>query len=103
MPSQQEVRWSQLKVGVIVLISAVILTTLLFLMTSASGLGILSRKLTITTYFENSAGLKDGAAVNLQGVTIGNFKSVTIVNLPERKRTPVKVVMKLDDKFAQDL
>ena len=51
MPSQQEVRWSQLKVGVIVLISTVVLVTLLFLMTSASGLGILSHKLTITTYF----------------------------------------------------
>ena len=53
MPSQQEVRWSQLKIGVIVLVSAVILTTLLFLMTSASGLGLFSRKLTVTTYFEN--------------------------------------------------
>ena len=69
-------------------------------MTSASGLGILSRKLTIMTYFENSAGLKEGAAVNLQGVTIGNVKSVTIVNTPDRKSTPVKVVMKLDEKFA---
>ena len=47
MPSQQEVRWSQLKVGVIVLVSTVILVTLLFLMTSSSGLGILSHKLTI--------------------------------------------------------
>jgi phospholipid/cholesterol/gamma-HCH transport system substrate-binding protein len=103
MPSQQEVRWSQLKVGIIVLISSVILTTLLFLMTSASGLGILSRKLTITTYFENSAGLKDGAAVNLHGVTIGNVKSVTVVSSPERKLTPVRIVMKLDDKFAPDL
>src|ERR1700749_1646914 len=103
MPSQQEVRWSQLKVGVIVLIATVILTTMLFLMTSASGLGILSHKLTITTYFENSAGLKEGAAVNLQGVTIGNVKSVTIVNTPDRKMTPVKVVMKLDDKFEPEL
>ena len=39
MPSQQEVRWSQLKVGVIVLISTVILVTLLFLMTSCVGAG----------------------------------------------------------------
>ena len=68
MPSQQEVKWSQLKVGVIVLISVVVLTTLLFLMTSASGLGFFSKKLTVTTYFENSAGLKVGAAVNLQGI-----------------------------------
>jgi phospholipid/cholesterol/gamma-HCH transport system substrate-binding protein len=103
MPSQQEVRWSQLKVGVIVLVSAIILTTLLFLMTSSSGLGILSHKLTITTYFENSAGLKEGAAVNLQGVTIGTVKSVTVVTALDRKLTPVKVVMKLNDKFAPSL
>ncbi|CAN5678007.1 MlaD family protein [soil metagenome] len=103
MPSQQEVRWSQLKVGVIVLVSAVILTTLLFLMTSASGLGILSHKLTITTYFENSAGLKEGAAVNLQGVTIGTVKSVTVVTDKARKLTPVKVVMKLNEKFGSSL
>jgi len=103
MPSQQEVRWSQLKVGVIVLISTVILVALLFLMTSSSGLGILSHKLTVVTYFENSAGLKTGAAVNLEGVTIGTVKTVTIDNSPERKLTPVKVVMKLDDKYASTL
>jgi phospholipid/cholesterol/gamma-HCH transport system substrate-binding protein len=103
MPSQQEVRWSQLKVGVIVLVSAIILTTLLFLMTSSSGLGILTHKLTITTYFENSAGLKEGAAVNLQGVTIGTVKSVTVVTALDRKLTPVKVIMKLNDKFGSSL
>jgi phospholipid/cholesterol/gamma-HCH transport system substrate-binding protein len=103
MPSQQEVRWSQLKVGVIVLVSSVILVTLLFLMTSSSGLGILARKLTVVTYFENSAGLKTGAAVELEGVTIGTVKTVTIDNSPERKLTPVKVVMKLNEKFAANL
>jgi len=103
MPSQQEVRWSQLKVGVIVLVATVILVTLLFLMTSSAGLGIFSHKLTIYTYFENSAGLKPGAAVNLQGVTIGTVKTVTVVSAPDRKLTPVRVVMKPNDKFADDL
>ena len=103
MPSQQEVRWSQLKVGVIVLISSVILVTLLFLMTSSAGLGILSHKLTVVTYFVNSAGLKTGAAVNLEGVTIGTVKSVTIDNSPARKLTPVKVVMKLNEKYSVGL
>src|SRR5258707_2663661 len=96
MPSQQEVRWSQLKVGVIVLISTVILVALLFLMTSSAGLGILSHKLTVVTYFENSAGLKTGAAVNLEGGTIGTAKSRTIDNSPPRQPTPGKVVVKLD-------
>jgi phospholipid/cholesterol/gamma-HCH transport system substrate-binding protein len=103
MPSQQEVRWSQLKIGVIVLVSVVILTTLLFLMTSASGLGFFSRKLTVVTYFENSAGLKIGAAVNLEGVTIGNVKSIVVTTAPERKLTPVQVVMKLDSKYQSSL
>lgn len=103
MPSQQEVRWSQLKVGLIVLIASVVLVTLLFLMTSSAGLGILSHKLTITTYFENSAGLKPGAAVNLQGVTIGTVKTVTVIASPERKLTPVRVVMKLNEKYADEL
>jgi phospholipid/cholesterol/gamma-HCH transport system substrate-binding protein len=103
MPSQQEVRWSQLKVGLIVLGSTIILVTLLFLMTSASGIGIFSRKLTITTYFENSAGLKEGAPVNLQGVTIGTVKSVSVVTTPDRKLTPVRVVMKINEKNAADI
>jgi phospholipid/cholesterol/gamma-HCH transport system substrate-binding protein len=103
MPSQQEVRWSQLKVGLIVLVASIILVTLLFLMTSSSGLGILSKKLTVTTYFENAAGLKVGAEVNLEGVTIGSVKTVSISSNPERKLTPVRVVMKIDDKYGAGL
>jgi phospholipid/cholesterol/gamma-HCH transport system substrate-binding protein len=41
--------------------------------------------------------------VNLEGVTIGTVKSVTIDNSPARKMTPVKVVMKLNQKYAVDL
>ena len=103
MPSQQEVKWSQLKVGVIVLVSITLLCTLLFLMTSASGMGFFSRKLIVTTYFENSAGLKIGAPVNLEGVTIGEVKKVLISNEPQRKLTPVKVVMYLNPKFIESL
>ncbi|RXH55088.1 MlaD family protein [Granulicella sibirica] len=103
MPSQHEVRWSQLKVGIIVLVAAVVLVTLLFLMTSSSGMGITSHKLEVTTYFENAAGLKEGAAVNLQGVTVGTVKSVRIVATPDRKLTPVQVIMKLDSKYQSSL
>jgi len=47
--------------------------------------------------------LKTGAAVNLQGVTIGTVKSVTVSNSPDHKLTPVKVVMKLNEKYTGDL
>lgn len=103
MPSQQEVRWSQLKVGVIVLVAVVILVTVLFLVTSSSGMGVLSHKLTITTYFENSAALKVGAPVNLEGVTVGTVKSVVVVTDPQHKLTPVQVTMKIDGKYQAGL
>jgi phospholipid/cholesterol/gamma-HCH transport system substrate-binding protein len=103
MPSQQEVKWSQLKVGLIVLISITLLCTLLFLMTSASGMSVFSHKTIVTSYFENSDGLKVGAPVNLEGVAIGEVKAVQITSDPARKLAPVKVVMKLDPKYHASL
>jgi len=103
MPSQQEVKWSQLKVGVIVLVSLALLTTLLFLMTSASGMSLFSTKIVVTTYFPNSSGLQVGAPVTLEGVTIGEVKAVTVTTDPKRNLSPVKVVMKLDPRFKKSL
>jgi phospholipid/cholesterol/gamma-HCH transport system substrate-binding protein len=98
VPSQQEVQWSQLKVGVLVIVALMSLTALIFLMSGSTG-GIFTRKLMVRSYFENAAGLKVGAPVNLEGVTIGNVKSIRIV--PERKLTPVEVTMKLSERYTQ--
>jgi phospholipid/cholesterol/gamma-HCH transport system substrate-binding protein len=103
MPSQQEVKWSQLKVGVIVLISIVLLSVLLFLMTSASGMAVFSHKILVTTYVQNSSGLKVGAPVGLEGVTIGEVTKVLVSTDPARKLMPVKVEMKLDPKYHASL
>jgi phospholipid/cholesterol/gamma-HCH transport system substrate-binding protein len=96
VPSQQEVQWSQLKVGVLVIVALAALTALVFLMSGSTG-GIFTRKTTLRSYFENSAGLKEGAPVNLEGVTIGNVTAIKIV--PDRKLTPVEVTMKIGNKY----
>ena len=103
MPSQAEVRWSQLKVGVIVLVSLALLCTLLFLMTSAAGTGVFQKHLVITAYFDNASGLRAGAPVELEGVTIGEVQRVKISTDPMRKLTPVEVVMKLSPHFQASL
>ncbi len=100
MPSQQDVQWSQLKVGVVVIIALLALTALVFLMSGSTG-GFFTGKLTLRSYFENAAGIKVGAPVNLEGVTIGNVKSIRIV--PSRKLTPVEVVMKVSKKYVAGL
>ncbi|MBV8631279.1 MAG: MCE family protein [Silvibacterium sp.] len=100
MPSQQQVHWSQLKVGVLVLVALATLVGLVFLMSGNTG-GFLTGKLTLVSYFENSAGLKVGAPVNLEGVTIGTVKGIRIV--PERKLTPVEVIMRVGKQYSPAL
>ena len=96
MPSQQQVQWSQLKVGVLVLVALSALTALIFLMSGNTG-GFFTGKITVKSFFEDSAGLKIGAPVNLDGVTIGSVKSIRIA--PDHKLTPVEVVMKISKRY----
>jgi len=103
MPSQQEVKWSQLKVGLVVLGSLVLLCILLFAMTSASGVSPFSRKITVDAYFADSKGLKKGGEVDLQGVPVGEVKDVVISQDPARKLTPVHAVLKLNPKYSDQL
>jgi phospholipid/cholesterol/gamma-HCH transport system substrate-binding protein len=100
VPGQQEVRWSQLKVGILVIVALTALTALVFLMTNNSG-GFLSGRITLRSYFENSAGLKVGAPVNLEGVTVGNVKAIRID--PSRGLTPVEVLMRVNKEKAKDI
>lgn len=89
-------RWSQLKVGVLVIVALCALVALIFLMSGSTG-GFWSGRVTLRSYFENSAGLKIGAPVNLEGVTVGNVTAINIV--PHHRLTPVEVVMKINRKY----
>ncbi len=100
MPSRKEIQWSQLRVGALVLMASAILIGLILLMSSASG-GLFARKLVLRSYFENAAGLKDGAPVTLEGVTIGNVIHVRVI--PSRNPTPVEVTMRVGHEYLTRL
>ncbi|HUN86865.1 MAG TPA: MlaD family protein [Terracidiphilus sp.] len=100
MPSRKEIKWSQLKVGALVLAAMAILVLLIFLMSGSTG-GLFARKLTLRSYFDNASGLKTGAPVTLEGVTIGNVTSIRVV--PSRNPTPVEVVMTVGLEYLHDL
>jgi phospholipid/cholesterol/gamma-HCH transport system substrate-binding protein len=100
VPSRKEIQWSQLKVGLLVLAAMAVLIGLIFLMNGTSG-GLFGRKLVLRAYFANAAGLKDGAVVSVDGVTIGNVKTTRVV--PERNPYPVEVTMQVGEKYWPDL
>jgi len=97
MPEQNEIRWSQLRVGALVAVAIAVLIGLIFLMTGSSG-GLFTRKIKVRSYFDNASGLKNGAPVTLQGVTIGNVSRVRV--MPSRNPTPVEVTMTLSNSDA---
>lgn len=77
-----------------------VLVGLIVLMSGATG-GLFARKLVFRSYFENAAGVKDGAPVTLEGVTIGNVTHIRVV--PSRNPTPVEVTMQVGEEFLHDL
>lgn len=101
MPSEKQVRWSQLRVGVTVIFATVTLAVLIFLMTGTTGL--FTRKLNIRAYVDNAGGLRVGAPVRLEGVDIGNVTKIRVVSDPSRKLTPVEIMMKISTKYADTM
>ena len=100
MPSRKELQWSQLRVGSLVLVAIALLIGLIFLMSGSTG-GLFARKLTLRAYFENAAGLKVGAPVTLEGVTIGNVIHIRVV--PAREPSPVEVTMRVGYEYIDGL
>jgi phospholipid/cholesterol/gamma-HCH transport system substrate-binding protein len=100
VPSRKEIQWSQLRVGALVLVALIVLIGLIILMSGSTG-GLFARKMSLRSYFQNAAGLKPGAPVTLEGVTIGNVTKVRVV--PSRNPTPVEVTLQVGEEFQQDL
>jgi phospholipid/cholesterol/gamma-HCH transport system substrate-binding protein len=100
VPSQKEIQWSQLRVGLLVVVAIAVLIGLIFLMSANSG-GLFARKLRLRSYFENAAGLKNGAPETLEGVTIGNVIHIRVV--PEREPMPVEVTMRVGEEYMNGL
>jgi phospholipid/cholesterol/gamma-HCH transport system substrate-binding protein len=100
MPSQKELQWSQLKVGILALVALTALTILIFLMSGSTG-GLFTKKLDFRAYFQNANGLKVGAPVTLDGVTIGNVTKVAI--LPHHEPNSVEVVVKVGAEYLPSL
>jgi phospholipid/cholesterol/gamma-HCH transport system substrate-binding protein len=94
LPSQKQLKWSQLKVGLTVVFSSIIFAVLIILM---SGGGVFTSKIKIRSYFPDASGLRVGAPVRLSGVDIGSVKVIRVVE--GRPLAPVEITMKVNERF----
>jgi len=97
LPSQKQLKWSQLRVGITVIAASLTLGFLLFLMSGTSGL--FTPRIKLRSYFDNAEGLREGAPVRLSGVDIGNVTGIRIVPDKDKQLTPVEVSMKVNTRY----
>jgi phospholipid/cholesterol/gamma-HCH transport system substrate-binding protein len=99
LPSQKQLKWSQLRVGLTVLFASVTLMVLIFVMSGTGGW--FTSKITLRSFLDNAGGLREGAPVRLAGVDIGNVTGIRIVD--GKPTTPVEVTMKVNTKYKFNL
>ena len=85
MADRSKVRWSQLKVGVVGLTSFLILSILIFLLTSSKNPFQLTA--TLHVYLDDASGITESTPVRLNGITIGSVDKVMLSNSGDPKRT----------------
>jgi phospholipid/cholesterol/gamma-HCH transport system substrate-binding protein len=101
VPSEKQVKWSQLRVGLTVIIASITLAVLIFVMTGTTGL--FTKKIHIRAYVDNAGGLRVGAPVRLEGVDIGNVSKIRVIHDPLRPLSPVEIVMKITTKYEDTM
>ena len=100
MPQRKQILWSQLKVGILTVVSLILLAIGIFLITGR--VGLFTKTMTIETLAPDAGGLKTGAPVRLTGVDVGTVRAVQLSGLPETSRS-VEIVMEVSREYQSEL
>jgi len=104
MAQRKQLTWTELRVGLFVLVALLVIAVGIFYVTGA---GFLGPKYRLRTYLPEVAGVTNGAPVRLDGVDIGNVETIRIVprtpgHIPEKSRN-IELIMRLDRRFQPDI
>jgi phospholipid/cholesterol/gamma-HCH transport system substrate-binding protein len=104
MAQRKQLTWTELRVGLFVLVGLFVTAAAIFYVTGA---GFLGPKYRLKTYLPEVEGLSNGAPVRIDGVEVGNVDSIRLVQpaqgkAPEKNRN-IEVVMRIDQKFQKDI
>lgn len=104
MAQRRQLTWTELRVGLFVLVALFVLAVGIFYVTGSSFWG---PKYNLRTYFPEVAGVSNGAPVRLDGVDIGNVEAIRMVRhtagQAADKTRNIEVVMRLDKRFQDEI
>jgi phospholipid/cholesterol/gamma-HCH transport system substrate-binding protein len=104
MAQRKQLTWTELRVGLFVLVALFVIAVGIFYVTGA---GFLGPKYRLRTYLPEVAGVSNGAPVRLDGVDIGNVESIKMVpatpgHIPEKNRN-IELVLRLDKRYQANV
>jgi len=102
MPSKKDIAWSELKVGILIIIALAILSAIIVLV-----LGVESpfaRRYTLYTFLPNTGGLRPDSPVLLEGVTAGTVTEYEFEpgDLEKGVRIKMRILKKYQDRIRTD-
>src|ERR1700721_2967482 len=100
MAQRKQLTWTELRVGVFVLIGLAILAVGIFYITGGGSFG---PKYRLLTYLPEVEQVTVGAPVSLEGVEIGNVESIHINPKPEDAQHNIQLVLRIGRKYAPDI
>ncbi|HYL64221.1 MAG TPA: MlaD family protein [Candidatus Methylomirabilis sp.] len=104
MAQRKQLTWTELRVGLFVLVGLSVLAAGIFYVTNAGGIG---PKYRLVTYLPEVAGLANGAPVRLDGVEVGNVEAIRLAQrvkgrLPDRNHN-IEVVMRVGKRYQENI
>jgi phospholipid/cholesterol/gamma-HCH transport system substrate-binding protein len=104
MAQRKQLTWTELRVGLFVLVGLSVLAAGIFYVTGA---GTLGPKYRLVTYLPEVSGLANGAPVRLDGFEIGNVESIKLAprvpGKPREKNKNIEVVMRVGKRYESDI
>ncbi|MGB7589622.1 MAG: MlaD family protein [Terriglobia bacterium] len=100
MPQQQRLKWTQLRVGTMVIIGLAIFALGIFFISGQEG--FFRRRYKLKAYVTEAAGLRQGAQVSLAGVAVGSVERIEISPYAESARA-VEIVMRVARAYQHEI
>jgi phospholipid/cholesterol/gamma-HCH transport system substrate-binding protein len=100
MPERSKVRWSQLKVGAVIVAASIVLFAAVFVLTS--NIGVFQRNELLRTFMDDASGIAESTPVRLNGITVGYLDKLTLTNSPDPHRT-VEFDMKVRSQYLREI
>lgn len=96
MAQRKSLAWAELRVGLVVIVSFVLLGLAIFYIGGETSFFV--RHYTVTAYFASANGLRNGAEVWLEGVPIGTVQRVAISGVADPNRA-VQATLQLNQQY----